>query len=100
MTNITRAAISSTVSIKTGIPRAEIEQVSRRMFAMIGQALQKGESVKLTNFATLDVRSRAERPGRNPKTGETYPIVAHQAVNLVASANLSKKIAKANSRAT
>ena len=96
MATITRAAISSRVSEKTGIPRSDIEQVSRRMFSMIGQALQNGEAVKLTNFATLDIRSRAERPGRNPKTGETYPIVAHHAVNLVASSNLRKKLAKAN----
>lgn len=100
MTTITRAVISSMVSEKTGIPRSDIEHVSRRMFTMIGEALQKGETVKLTNFATLDVRSRAERPGRNPKTGETYPIVAHHAVNLVASTNLSRKLAKANSRLT
>jgi nucleoid DNA-binding protein len=100
MTTITRAVISRSVSEKTGIPRSDIEQVSRRMFAMIGEALQQREAVKLANFATLAVRSRAERPGRNPKTGETHPIVAHHVVSLLASADLTEKLAKASSRKT
>jgi len=31
------------------------------------------ETVKLSGFSTLEVRSRGERPGRNPLTGEMYP---------------------------
>lgn len=31
------------------------------------------ETVKLSGFSTLEVRSRGERPGRNPLTGEIYP---------------------------
>ncbi|WP_436074033.1 HU family DNA-binding protein [Devosia sp. LjRoot3] len=90
--------ISSTISERTGIPRSDIQQVSRRMFEMIGDALQERETVKLANFATLALRSRAERTGRNPRTGESYPIAARHIVSLVAGADLTEKLTKAKSQ--
>ena len=37
-------------------------------------ALKKGESVSLVGFGTFEVRKRAARTGRNPRTGETIKI--------------------------
>lgn len=39
-------------------------------------ALQKGESVALVGFGTFSVKDRAERKGRNPKTGAEITISA------------------------
>ncbi len=46
------------------------------MVATITQAMKKGESVTLVGFGTFEVRSRAARQGRNPKTGESITIAA------------------------
>ena len=40
------------------------------------QALAAGDSVSLVGFGTFEVKSRAERIGRNPKTGEAMTILA------------------------
>ncbi len=40
----------------------------------MSQALVEGNSVKLSSFGTFLVRSKRERMGRNPKTGEEVPI--------------------------
>ena len=39
-------------------------------------ALKNGEKVQLVGFGTFEVKERAEREGRNPKTGETIKIAA------------------------
>ena len=42
----------------------------------ITKALKKGDSVTLVGFGTFQVRKRAARTGRNPKTGDTIKIKA------------------------
>lgn len=44
----------------------------------LGSALERGESVKLRGFGTFNVRSKSPRVGRNPKTGQEYPITARR----------------------
>ena len=39
-------------------------------------ALKNGEKVQLVGFGTFEVKERAARDGRNPKTGETIKIAA------------------------
>ena len=40
----------------------------------ISQAIERGETVKLSSFGSFVVRSKGERIGRNPKTGVEVPI--------------------------
>ena len=42
----------------------------------ITRALKAGDSVTFVGFGTFDVRDRAARTGRNPRTGETLQIAA------------------------
>jgi Bacterial nucleoid DNA-binding protein len=42
----------------------------------VTKALKKGDAVTLVGFGTFQVRKRAARTGRNPKTGETIKIKA------------------------
>ena len=40
------------------------------------ELLADGNNIYLRNFGTFHIRKNAERPGRNPKTGETFSIPA------------------------
>lgn len=62
------------------------------MFAMIGRALMEGETVKLTAFGSLQVRERAERLGRNPRTGTEHRIAPRQTVVFTPSAQLREAL--------
>ena len=53
-----------------------------------------GETVKLSSFATFHVRSKNERIGRNPKTGEEVPILPRQVLVFKPSNVLKSKINK------
>lgn len=61
-------------------------------FAIISEKLIDGEEVKLANFATFQVRTKASRPGRNPRTGEPVEISKRKIVIFQQSALLKSKL--------
>lgn len=85
---VTRAALAGQAAEKAQVARADATEICQRMFDLIGEALSAGDSVKLTGFGSLQVRSRAERIGRNPRTGQEHRITPHRTVVLIPSAKL------------
>ncbi|EFO30350.1 integration host factor subunit alpha [Roseibium sp. TrichSKD4] len=71
---ITRADLCEAVYQKVGLSRTESSELVERVLAEISDCLVTGESVKLSSFGSFVVRSKGERIGRNPKTGEEVPI--------------------------
>jgi integration host factor subunit alpha len=71
---ITRASLSEAVARQTGLAKADIAAIADRMFELMSEALINGNNVKLTGFGSLQVRARAERIGRNPRTGTEHTI--------------------------
>ncbi len=61
---------------KTGSTKADAERNISALIEIIGETLSKGDSIALVGFGTFEVRERAARTGRNPKTGETLNINA------------------------
>ena len=85
---ITRAALVEAAARSTGLAKADVATVAETMFAMMGDALMAGQNVKLTAFGSLQVRERAERLGRNPRTGTEHRILPRSTVVLTPSAQL------------
>lgn len=71
---ITRADLCESVYRKIGLSRSESAELVESFLSEISESLVKGESVKLSSFGSFMVRSKKERIGRNPKTGEEVPI--------------------------
>lgn len=92
MKTVTRKDVAFHAAAMTGIGRKDVDIVSRRMFELIGATLQNAAQVKLSGFATFEIRSRAERPGRNPRTGELFPVSARHTVVLMPSSKLTEKL--------
>ena len=67
------------VAIKTGLKKAQAEAAVNAMNEAIAEALAAGDKVQLIGFGTYEVKTRAARDGRNPKTGETIKIAASKA---------------------
>lgn len=91
---VTRAMLSDKAAETAGVSRNDAADIGQRLFEMVGEALADGESVKLTGFGSLQVRSRAERVGRNPRTGEEHSITPHRTVVFVPSAKLRDALDK------
>lgn len=71
-----KSELMRAVSEKADISQIKAGFVIDAITDAITQALAAGDDVKLTGFGTFEVKSRAERPGRNPKTGEAMTIPA------------------------
>ena len=69
---------------------------SRRWFRRKPVPRVRGEIVKLSSFATFQVRSKNERIGRNPKTGEEVPISPRRVMTFKASNVLKQRNLRAH----
>ena len=58
------------------LTKAESQRAVDAVIAAVTKALKGGDAVTLVGFGTFQVRDRAARTGRNPKTGDTIKIAA------------------------
>ncbi|MDZ4132120.1 MAG: HU family DNA-binding protein [Dethiobacteria bacterium] len=64
------------VAEKAGMSKKDSEKAVKAVLDSIADGLVKGDKVQLVGFGTFEVRSRKEREGRNPATGEKIKIKA------------------------
>lgn len=64
----------SAVADAAELSKADATKAVDAAISVITKALKKGDAVTLVGFGTFQVRERAAREGRNPKTGETIKI--------------------------
>jgi integration host factor subunit alpha len=89
---LTRADLAEAVVRKIGLPRNESQELVELVLGEISGALAKGEGVKLSSFGSFGVRSKGQRIGRNPKTGEEVPITPRRVLVFRASNIMKSKI--------
>ncbi len=78
---MTRAEIEEQVrQVHGNLSRRESQGVVGKVFNLIKQSLEHGESVQISGFGQFEVRHNAARKGRNIKTGQTVPIAPRQGV--------------------
>ncbi|HEX7340132.1 MAG TPA: integration host factor subunit alpha [Rhodanobacteraceae bacterium] len=77
---LTKAAMAEQLFADVGLNKREAKEFVDAFFEVIRERLEQGEQVKLSGFGNFDLRSKNERPGRNPKTGEEIPISARRVV--------------------
>lgn len=72
---MTRAQLAEAIYAQVGLSRNDSAQLLETVLAEMTQALEAGQSVKISSFGTFSVRQKGRRIGRNPKTGEEVPIL-------------------------
>lgn len=71
-----RKELIDALANKTGSTKIVAEQNIAALIEVIGETLATGDSISLVGFGTFEVRARAARTGRNPKTGAELKIAA------------------------
>ena len=89
---ITKATLANTLFDQLGLNKREAKEFVELFFERIRQALEIGESVKLSGFGGFTIREKNSRPGRNPKTGEEVPVSARRVVTYRASQKVREQI--------
>ena len=95
---ITRADLCESVYQKVGLSRSESAALVESILEEICLAAVRGESIKLSSFGTFSVRSKNERVGRNPKTGEEVPITPRRVMVFKPSNILKDRVLEDNSK--
>ena len=93
---LTRADLAEAVYRKVGLSRTESAELVEAVLDEICEAIVRGETVKLSSFATFHVRDKNQRVGRNPKTGEEVPILPRRVMTCKASNVLKGRILRAH----
>ncbi|MEP6607224.1 MAG: integration host factor subunit alpha [Burkholderiaceae bacterium] len=94
---MTKSELAEALFDRLGLNKREAKDMVDGFFDEIRQALQRGESVKLSGFGNFQLRDKPQRPGRNPKTGEEIAITARRVVTFHASQKLKAAVATAAS---
>ena len=89
---VTRAQLSEAVYQQVGLSRNESADLVETVLDEIAEALGRGDMVKISSFGSFAVRSKGERIGRNPKTGEEVPILPRRVLVFRASHVLKSRI--------
>ena len=89
---LTKADLSELLFDNLGLNKRESKDMVEAFFDIMHDALVSGDDVKLTSFGNFNIRRKAPRPGRNPRTGEAIPITARNVVTFHASHKLKSLV--------
>jgi len=89
---LTKAELAEMLFNRVGLNKREAKDMVETFFEEIRDALERGDTVKLSGFGNFQLRDKPQRPGRNPKTGEAIPISARRVVTFHASQKLKALI--------
>jgi integration host factor subunit alpha len=89
---LTKAELSELLFDNLGLNKRESKDMVEAFFDILHDALVSGQDIKLTSFGNFNIRRKAPRPGRNPRTGEAIPITARNVVTFHASHKLKSLV--------
>ena len=85
---LTKAELAELLFERLGLNKRESKDMVEAFFEIIHDTLVQGGDIKLSGFGNFNIRRKAPRPGRNPRTGESIPIKARNVVTFHASHKL------------
>ena len=89
---LTRADLCEAVHDEVGLTRQDCAEMVERTLDLVAEALERGETVKLSGFGVFQVRAKNARMGRNPKTGEPAAIEPRRVIGFRASQVMKARI--------
>ena len=89
-----KADLINKISANAGLSKKDSEKALTAAIDAITASLKDGEKVQLVGFGIFDVKERAARTGRNPKTKEVIDIPASRTPQFKAGKALKDAVAK------
>ena len=89
-----KSDLVNAIAKNEGIEKKCAEKAVNAVFAAVADALVAGEKVQLVGFGTFEVRERAEKQARNPRTGEVIAVPATKVPAFKAGSALKAKVAE------
>jgi integration host factor subunit alpha len=89
---LTRADLADTLNRQVGLSRADAGAMIESILSHVTDALIAGQNVKISGFGTFVLRDKAQRVGRNPKTGIEVPITPRRVLTFRASQGMRQRV--------
>lgn len=89
---LTKAHLAELLFEQIGLNKRESKDMIEAFFELVATSLIEGTDVKISGFGNFQIRMKAPRPGRNPRTGEAIPIGERRVATFHASAKLKEQI--------
>jgi DNA-binding protein HU-beta len=71
-----KSELVAAIAQNAELSKKDAENALAATINAISKTLAEGDKVQLVGFGTFDVRERAAREGKNPRTGETVNVPA------------------------
>lgn len=84
--------LTKSVASSTGATETATKAMIAAVFDAIAASAAKGDDVAIPGFGKFTVKSRPEREGRNPATGEAMTIKASRKVSFAAAKGLKDRL--------
>jgi integration host factor subunit alpha len=91
-TTLTRATLVDALVRELGLPRHKATNFLEANLETMIVTLMDGENVKISSFGSFNVRQKAKRVGRNPKTKKEAVITPRRVLSFKPSQYLKEKI--------
>jgi nucleoid DNA-binding protein len=89
---MTKKELIEIVAKKANLTNKAARDSVQTMLNTIRDSMKRGEKVVLTGFGTFSIRTRQQRVGRNPKTGDKITLAARKAPGFTAGKTLKKAV--------
>ena len=97
---LTKAQMVERLFEEHGFNKREAKDIVECFFEEMRVTLERNEPLKLSGFGNFELRDKAERPGRNPKTGEQVPVSARRVVTFRPGQKLRARVERYDPRDT
>ena len=77
---LTKNEVVKSIYENTDISKKDCLRIFKSVFEIIKSELENGNKVMISSFGIWNVKSKEERKGRNPQTGERIVIKARKVV--------------------
>jgi len=89
---LTKSVIVESVHNQLGLPKKECIEMVEKLLEIIKSSIASGEDVMISSFGKFEVKSKKERRGRNPATGEDLMLAPRKVVKFTCSGKLKDRI--------
>ena len=89
---MTKKEIVKTISDKIGLTQLKTKDIVQQTFDAIVDTLVEERRIELRNFGVFEVKKRAARKARNPRTGERVDVAEKYVVTFKPGKEMEEKV--------
>ena len=89
---MTKKEIVKAISEEIGLTQLKTKEIVQKTFDAIVETLVRDRRIELRNFGVFEVKKRAARKARNPRTGERVDVVAKYVVTFKPGKEMEERV--------